>query len=70
MKKVLFASAVAVALVACTSCSKTCHCVASYDSFKRERTITLSDGEKCSYYNTSVTLGGHEASYKCTPQLF
>ena len=55
----------------CSSCSKTCNCKAKInDEVISETTFELSDGEKCSDYNTSVTILGQTAAYKCTAQLF
>ncbi|MDD2594681.1 MAG: hypothetical protein PHD11_02540 [Bacteroidales bacterium] len=70
MKKLLVVVAVA-SLFLCAGCSKTCKCSAKLnDEVLSEKTVELNDGEKCSDYNTSVTVLGQTAQLKCTPQLF
>jgi len=70
MKKIILLVA-AAGILMCSSCSKTCNCKAKInDEVISETTVELSDGEKCSDHNTSVTIVGQTAAYKCTAQLF
>ncbi|NMB37421.1 MAG: hypothetical protein GX993_05190 [Bacteroidales bacterium] len=73
MKKLLLLLAVG-ALFLCTGCSKKCHCVAKLNGevvYERSD-IVLNDGEKCSDYNSmvSVPLVSTKVESKCLPQLF
>ncbi|MBP7753987.1 MAG: hypothetical protein KA074_01880 [Bacteroidales bacterium] len=73
MKKLLLLMAVG-ALFLCAGCSKKCHCVAKLNGevvYERSD-IVLGEGERCSDYNTmvSVPLVATKVESKCLPQLF
>ena len=71
MKKVLFALILVGGMFALSSCSKECNCSAKWNGETvYESEVTLNDGEKCSDYNTYVSVLGISAELKCTPQLF
>lgn len=70
MKKLLIILAVA-GLFMCASCSKSCDCKAKINGeVLAEKTVELSNGEKCSDYNVGVNVFGQSATFKCTPELF
>jgi len=71
MKKVLFALILAGGIFALSSCSKECDCSAKWNGeVVYESTVELSDGEKCSDYNSYVNVLGVSAELKCSPVLF
>lgn len=71
MKKVLFALVLAGGIFALSSCAKECNCAAKWNGeVVYEKTLELQDGDKCSDYNTYVSVMGISAELKCTPHLF
>lgn len=71
MKKVLFALVLIGGIFAFSSCSKECDCKAKWNGeVVYESNVTLKDGEKCSDYNSYVSVIGISAELKCTPVLF
>lgn len=71
MKKVLFALVLAGGIFALSSCAKECNCAAKWNGeVVYEQTLELQDGDKCSDYNTYVSVMGISAELKCTPHLF
>ena len=71
MKKVLFALVLIGGVFAMSSCSKECKCSAKVNGeVVYESTVQLDDGERCSDYNTYISVLGVSAESKCTPVLF
>ena len=71
MKKVLIALALIGGMFAFSSCAKECHCTAKVNGeVAYESNVELEDGDKCSDYNSYMSILGVSAELKCTPVLF
>ena len=71
MKKILFAIVLAGGIFALSGCAKDCTCQAILnDEVVAESTVELDEGDKCSDYNTMITIFGTKVESKCTPNLF